>query len=87
MLFVVCYIFQIIFSKKIFRSTISVKGFGSYQAQNFVWLGLGPNCLQRLSADDNSRLELNIRYTFLLCHLNILQEKINITDAVNVLKF
>ena len=37
----------------------SVKQFGSSQAPQNVGPDLGPNCLQRLSADDTSRQRVN----------------------------
>ena len=40
------------FSKNSFRNTISVTKFGSRSGPTFFWPDLGPNCLQRLSADD-----------------------------------
>ena len=46
-----CSSFRITFSKKKFRNTIKV----SKQYQHSVGPDLGPNCLQRLSADDKSR--------------------------------
>ena len=44
------------FSKNSFRNTIRVSNsLDPDQAQHFVGPDLGPNCLQRLSADDTSR--------------------------------
>ena len=43
------------FSKNSFRNTISVSNsLDSDQARHFVGSGLGPNCLQTLSADESS---------------------------------
>ena len=64
-LFVSCVILHafssaIFFLKPIFRKKIfyeydqSVKQFGSRPGPTFVGPGLGPNCLQRLSADDTT---------------------------------
>ena len=49
--------FKIIFSKKkCIRNTIRVSNsLDPGQARRFVGPDLGPNCLQRLSADDSSR--------------------------------
>ena len=33
----------------------------SDQARHYVWLDLGPNCLQRLSADDTSRERVRLQ--------------------------
>ena len=45
-----------VFSKNSFRNTISVlKSLDPNQAPYFVGLDLGPNCLQRLSADKTGR--------------------------------
>ena len=47
---------KLTFSKKYFRNTIRVSNsMDPDQAQPFVGPDLGPNCLQRLSADDKSR--------------------------------
>ena len=35
-----------------------LNSFDPDQARHFVWPDLGPNCLQRSSADDTSRKEL-----------------------------
>ena len=44
------------FSKNYFRNTIRVSNsLDPDQARQYVGPDLGPNCLQRLSADDNSR--------------------------------
>ena len=49
------FLFKLTFSKKPFRNTISVSNsLGPDQAEPFVVPDLGPNCLQRLSADDKS---------------------------------
>ena len=56
--FVVCRLFFkiIIFSKNSFRNTIRLaNSLDPNQAQHFVGPDLGPNCLQRLSADSISR--------------------------------
>ena len=56
--FVVCgFFFKInFFSNKSFRNTIRLSNcLDPDQAQHFVGPELGPNCLQRLSADDKSR--------------------------------
>ena len=48
--------FFLIFQKKSFRNTIRVSNsLDPHQAQCFVEPDLGPNCLQRLSADDKIR--------------------------------
>ena len=45
------------FYQKIFRRTIRVSyGLDPDQGRRFVGPDLGPNCLQRLSADDKRRL-------------------------------
>ena len=50
------FFFKLTFSKKTFRNTISVSdSLDPDQARHFVGPDLGPNCLQRLSADDKSR--------------------------------
>ena len=56
-LFVVCRFFsKSTFSKNSFRDTIRVaNSLDPDQARHFVGPDLGPNCLQRLSADDISR--------------------------------
>ena len=47
---------KINFFEKLFRNTIRVSNsLGPDPAGHFVGPDLGPNCLQRLSADDNSR--------------------------------
>ena len=47
---------KLTFSKKYFRNTIRVlNSLDADQAQHFAGPDLGPNCLQRLSADDKSR--------------------------------
>ena len=53
--------FKIKFSvKNSFRNTIRVSNsWDQDQARHFVGPGLGPNCLQRLSADDTSRQRVN----------------------------
>ena len=49
-----------IFPKSSFRNTIRVPNIlDPDQARHFVRLDLGPNCLQRLSADDTSRQRVN----------------------------
>ena len=57
---------KLTFSKKSFRNTIKVSNsLDPDQAQHFVGPDLGPNCSQRLSADDKSPLvgkELIIQY-------------------------
>ena len=46
--------FKIIFFKNSFRNTIRLSNsLDPDQARHFVGLDLGPNCLQRSSADDN----------------------------------
>ena len=55
-----CYLlifFKSTFSRNSFRNTISVKQFGFRSGSTFCFVGpdLGPNCLQRLSADDTIR--------------------------------
>ena len=53
--FVVCGFFNTC-SKNSFRNTVSVSNsLDPDQARRFVGPDLGPNCLQRLSADDKSR--------------------------------
>ena len=47
--------FKITFFRKSFRNTIRVSNsLNPDQAQHFVGPDLGPNCLQRLSADDTN---------------------------------
>ena len=47
---------KLTFSKKSFRNAIRLfNGLGLDQDRHFVGPDLGPNCLQRLSADDESR--------------------------------
>ena len=45
------------------------------QARHFVWPDLGPNCLQRLSADERSRQRVNDSagddYYFTMCTVRI----------------
>ena len=54
------------FQKKSLRNTIRVSNIlDPDQAQHFVGPDLGPNCLQRLSADDTSRQRVNISGYFL----------------------
>ena len=49
------FFFRLTFSKKSFRNTIRVSScLDPDQAQHFVGPDLGPNCLQRLSADEKS---------------------------------
>ena len=49
------FFFKLTFSKKSFRNTIRVSNSSDPdQARHFVGPDLGPNCLQRLSADDKS---------------------------------
>ena len=49
-----------------FRNTIRVSNsLDPDQAQHFVRPDLGPNCLQRLSADDSSRQRHEKSYSFL----------------------
>ena len=49
------FFFKIHFSKNSFRYTIRVSnGLDPDQDQHFVGPDLGPNCLQRLSADNTS---------------------------------
>ena len=57
LLFVVCcFLTKSTFSKNSFRNTISVSNsLDPDQAQHSVGPDLGPNCLQKLSADDTSR--------------------------------
>ena len=53
MLFVVCRLF---FKSFFFKNAIRVSNrLDPDQARQFVGPGLGPNCLQRFSADDTSR--------------------------------
>ena len=48
--------FKIFFSKNSFRNTIRVSNsLDPDQPPTFVWPGLGPNCLQKSSADDTRR--------------------------------
>ena len=47
---------KLTFSKTVFRKTVSVSnGLDLDQDRHFVSPDLGPNCLQRLSADNKSR--------------------------------
>ena len=49
------FFFKLTFSKKTFRNTIRVSNsLDPDQARHFVRPDLGPNCLQRLPADDKS---------------------------------
>ena len=51
-----------LFSKNSSRNTISVSNsLGPDQARRFVGPDLGPNCLQRLSADDTSIQRANLK--------------------------
>ena len=61
--FVGCWFFsKSTFSKNSFWNTIRVSNsLDPDQARHFVGPGLGPNCLQSLSADDISRQRANIR--------------------------
>ena len=54
--FVICgFFFKLSFSKNFIRNTIRVSNsLNPDQAQHFVGPDLGPNCLQRLSADYKS---------------------------------
>ena len=55
------------FRKKSFRNTIGVSNsLDPVQARGFVGPDLGPNCLQRSSADDTSRQRVNLKMK-LLC--------------------
>ena len=57
-------IFKIYFSKNSFRNTIRVpNSLDPDQDLNFVRPDLGPNCLQRLSADSTSRQRDNSSIT------------------------
>ena len=63
------------FSKSSFRNTNRVSdSLDQHQAQHFVGPDLGPNCLQRLSADDTSRHKLKIGMVF---------RKVNYTTGLN----
>ena len=70
--FVVCkFFFKLTYSKKSFRNTIRVSNsLDPDQARHFVRPDLGPNCLQRLSADDK------------LCHYQKEGERINMLTLV-----
>ena len=49
------------FSKNFFRNTFRVSNsFDPDQARHFVGPDLGPNCLQRLPADDTRRQRVNL---------------------------
>ena len=66
----VCFLltfFKIHFFENSFRSTIRVSNsLDPEQARHFVGPGLGPNCLQMLSADNTSRQRVNsIKHAFL----------------------
>ena len=53
------------FSKTSFRNPIRVSnGLDPDQARRFVGPDLGPNCLQRLSADDTSRKKVTFPHFF-----------------------
>ena len=55
------FFFKLRFSKYSFRNKTRVSnGFNPDQAQHCVGPGLGPNCLQRLSADNASRQRATI---------------------------
>ena len=59
-------LFKINSLKNSFRNTISVSNsLDQDQTGHFVGPDLGPNCLQRLSADDNSRQRVN--FFHLMC--------------------
>ena len=77
MLFVVCLFFffqKPTFSKKSFRNTCAIRVSNSLdpdQARRFVGPDLGPNSLQKLSADDTSRQIVHIE---LLNHMDIISQ-------------
>ena len=53
---------NLLFSKNSFRNTISVSnGLDPDQDRHFVSPDLGPNCLQKLSADDKSPLARRVK--------------------------
>ena len=55
------------FTRKKFRNAIRVSNsLDPDQARHFVGPDLGPNCLQRLSADDTSRQRVNTFITGIL---------------------
>ena len=60
-----CFFFQNrLFQKKI-RNTIRVSSsLDPDQARHFVWPDLGPNCLQRLSAEDASKKRVKVKVVF-----------------------
>ena len=54
------------FFKYSFRNTIRVSNsLDPDQARHFVWPDLGPNCLQRLSAENTSRQRIKVGVVFL----------------------
>ena len=63
--FVVCCFFsKSTFSKNSFRNTITVsKSLDPDQARHFVGPDLGPNCLQRISADDTCKQRVKSGHT------------------------
>ena len=60
------------FLKKYFRSTTRLSNsLDQCQALHFVWPGLGPNCLQKLSADNRSRQKSKTLFVSLLLGLYV----------------
>ena len=58
-------IFKIFFIENSFRNTIRVSNnLDPDQARHFVGRDLGPNCLQRLSADDTRRQGIKVDMVF-----------------------
>ena len=66
------------FSKNSFRNTIRVSiSLDPGQARHFVGPGLDPNCLQRLSSNDTSNIELELQVR----HFIIVTEFLNINQS------
>ena len=65
MFFIVCQFFKkLTFSKNSFKNTIRVwNSLDPEQARHFVWPDLGPNCLQKSSADNTSRQRVKLIFT------------------------
>ena len=62
-----CFQNQLFFSKNYFRNiTRASNSLDPDQARRFVGPDLGPNCLQRLSADDTSRQRVDIGFCMLV---------------------
>ena len=64
------------FQNNYFRNTISVNSLDPDQARHFVVHDVGPNCLQKVSADDNSEVYIltlhDEEFFIIFCHLIVL---------------